>query len=142
MSIRCDNSLGRRGPCNNPLTVRTDGNGTVVARCVRCDARAAGRCWNCGKPRTNDLQRGVFCTPCGKAAFRISQRRTESSPERAKKRKAYDRKRWHEMPEVRARRMEKRRAWLAANTDRVKEYKRREWLRTKQGQEAMRRGAA
>lgn len=137
MTPRCDNPVGNRGPCNEPLRVSTDGNGAVRARCLRCEARAAGRCWNCGKPRTNDLSRGVFCEPCGRAAFRLAQKRTESSPERKKARKDYDRKRWHQMPEVRARRIEQRRAWLEANPERVKEYKRREWLRTKAGRESL-----
>lgn len=139
MMPRCDNSLGSRGPCNEVLRSYTDGHGTVHYQCVRCEAREAGRCWNCGKPRTNHLKLGVFCAPCGHAAFRMSQRRSDNSPERVQHRKRYDRQRWRDDPVARARRIETRKAWLAANPERVKEYKRREWLRTKAGREAQHR---
>lgn len=128
---RCDNSLGRRGPCNDRMSVEVGAFGAVRYRCLRCEARAAGRCWNCGKPRTNDPKIGVFCDPCGRAAFRAAQRRSNASPERKKARKAYDRKRWRQLPEVRARRKATRAAWMEANPDKVREYKRRDWQRHK-----------
>lgn len=132
MTPRCENVLNRRGPCNQPLRIDTDGSGVVRFRCVRCEARARGCCWNCGKLRTNHPTRGVFCDPCGYAAYRMAQRRTESSPERRQARKAYDKRRWRHDPEARERRKATRAAWIKAHPEKVREYKRREAQRHKQ----------
>lgn len=128
MTPRCTNSLGKRGPCGEVLRVETNDLGAVRYRCIRCEARAKGRCWNCGKPRDNDLKRGVFCKPCGFASYRIAQIRSESSPERQKVRREYDRKRWKD-PEARAKKLEARRRWLESRPEKVREYKFKDKLR-------------
>ncbi len=128
---RCDQRLpGRKEPCHAPMRETLDALGRVRWVCVRCAARLAGRCWQCGRPRTNDRARGVYCGPCGYAAYRTAQRRSEAQECRKKKRARYDAKRWRDA-DVRAKRLEQQRAWLAANPERVREYKRRDWQRHK-----------
>ena len=126
MTPRCPNSLGTRGPCNERLRVAVQPGGVVQYRCLRCEARAAGRCWNCGKPRTNDLVRGLFCTPCGVASRRLSQQRSELAPERKRQRAAYDRARWRD-PVKGPKKYAASKAWLAAHPEKVSDYKRRAW---------------
>jgi hypothetical protein len=118
VSARCDNILSSRGPCNEVLTVSTNGQGVVTTRCKRCEAREQGRCWNCGKPRTNCLTRGVFCKACGYAANRMSQKRYHQSPEGKEARQRVDAKRLKD-PEVRAKRRAYLKAWKAKNPEKV-----------------------
>lgn len=124
---RCEKSLGRRGRCGTVLVERIDGIGRMLFECPRCVRRAAGFCWQCGRPRSNDRARGLYCSTCFAASYRESQKRCEASAERKEKRGKYDRMRWLD-PEVRARKVETRRAWMAAHPEKVLEYKRREAL--------------
>lgn len=125
MTPRCENSLGRRGPCNQPLQVETDANGVVRYRCVRCEARAAGRCWHCGARRTNHPKLGVYCDPCAFRAYRTAQQRTHSSPEHKATKQAYDRHRSRD-PEIAARKAAQVRAFHAANPEKRAEYRERD----------------
>ncbi len=130
MTVRCDNKLGAAGTCNTILTQWIDGVGQVRYRCTRCEARAAGNCWNCGKPRSNHPILGVYCTSCAKAALQTAKKRGEASPERKRSRRRYDQRR-NADPTLKEHRLAQKREWRKNNRDKVRAHKRRDYLREK-----------
>lgn len=120
MTPRCDNQVSSIGPCNTPLTVTTNGFGKVLTSCPRCTARAAGRCWQCGKPRTNHPEFGVYCEPCRKAAAKRTYQRCQQSPEYKAWLQAYHADRRQHDPVYIARKREINKRWREQNPDRVK----------------------
>lgn len=96
-SERCENVLsGGRGVCGEPvLRIRTP-RGQTVRQCLRCAWRDAGQCWQCGGARTNDLERGVFCDPCGARSLAASNAKSRNKPEAKAKRQAYDAQRYRQ----------------------------------------------
>lgn len=119
MSARCQTPISSRGPCNTRLTITTNGLGRTVTQCHRCAWRHAGRCWQCGAPRTNHLQFGVYCEPCRKAVAKEAnayKRRTDESKAKAS---AYWKARREDPAFVERRRLYLR-DWKAKNPDKVK----------------------
>jgi hypothetical protein len=124
--LRCENRVGAR-TCRQSLVVWTDAIGAVHTRCARCEARAAGRCWQCGKPRTNHPRFGIYCERCSKAAQRIAQRRYETSVKGKAVKAQYDAARWRD-PVRGAKKRASKKAWEAANPEKLALYKKRDWM--------------
>lgn len=123
-SPRCDRRLpGRRDSCGAVLLEELDSIGRLQYRCARCEAQQAGRCWQCGLPREKRDPRAVYCASCRAARRRQSSRQQEASPDRQNRRRIMDRRR-----NKTAQRQAWRQAWRAANSDKIKRYKRREAL--------------
>lgn len=123
-SPRCDRRYnGRKDACGTPMHSYADAIGRVIWTCERCDWQRAGRCWRCGRPRQNLHLLASFCTTCRKASQQASNRRSQDDPAIAKERRDRDRIR-SRTPERQA----QRRAWRAANPEKIKRYKRREAL--------------
>ena len=101
------------------VTFDTDGMGGLTehrSRCLgaRCRKRR-GECHDCGRRVAGIIGKGVRCFPCGRAHRRkLSRDRCANRTVAQRRHKA-----------------EWRQAWVAANPDKVKEYKRREWQRNK-----------
>lgn len=114
---------GARRQCRTVLDVSTNGNGCVVTTCRRCDHQAAGRCWRCFAVRENRGARALFCDACREKNKAEANARHERSPQAKKNARRRDRQR---------RKTEHRKAWraawLAANPDKVRAYKRRSAL--------------
>lgn len=120
MTPRCDTRLNQWLHCRTPLVEQRTTLGHVRWVCPRCTARAAGRCWQCSKPRTNHPEFGVYCDACRQAAQRESARRSRRSDEV----REAQRRRWHEKrkhdPATLAYRRAYMKAWKARNPDKVK----------------------
>ena len=91
----------------------------VSGRCERCDRRAAGQCWECGAPRTNNRQRGLLCRLCAAAAFAAVQLRYAQKPDTKARRQAVAAV-VNQRPEVKARRARLLYAWRHANPERLR----------------------
>lgn len=117
--MRCDTQISSRGPCNTPLTTTVLPTGRVVSHCHRCTWRAQRRCWQCGAPRTNHLELGVYCEPCrvdrAKQAWRYARRTDEGKA----KQLAYWKARRAD-PAFVAKRRAYLKAWKAKNPEKVK----------------------
>lgn len=88
----CLNDLHRQRVCNEVLRLARMPDGSTQYLCQRCNWREAGRCWQCGEPRTNDLRVGVFCAPCGVASRKAACKRWHQDAREQKR--AYDAARW------------------------------------------------
>lgn len=119
MTPRCDNQISSIGPCNTPLRIDVLPNGRTVETCLRCAARAAGRCWQCGRTRTNHPEFGVYCEPCRKAALARSMKRAKQSPECKERERKHFKEKWKD-PAFRALRRERLREWKRKNPDKAK----------------------
>lgn len=119
MTPRCDNRVSNF-PCNTPLLVTVLPTGRTRETCPRCEARAQGRCWQCGRPRTNHPEFGVYCEPCRKAAAKRSCKRAQQSPEYKAQNCRYHRERRKSDPAYVARQRENLRAWKQRNPEKVK----------------------
>jgi hypothetical protein len=120
-AARCDGWVPGNRPCNAVLTERIDQIGRVRWHCQRCAARAAGRCWQCGKRRENPSPKAAYCAACLKAREAIHKRVGTMTPEQAAKRRASDARR-RQKPEYRAQNTAHKRAWIAAHPEKKREY--------------------
>jgi hypothetical protein len=120
-AMRCDHILppGRR--CNAPMREGMDGIGRVIWTCERCAARAAGRCWQCGKRRQNQSEAAAYCRPCKVRRERASQKASASTPEQRRRKREHDRKR-RLNPAYQAYNTAHKRAWMAAHPEKFAEY--------------------
>ena len=110
--MRCSRILpSRHTTCGS--TLEADG------RCVRCDRRADGKCWECGAPRTNNRRRGLLCRECAAAALAAVQQRYAMKPETKARRQAIAAT-VNQRPEVKARRARLLYAWRHANPERLR----------------------
>lgn len=119
MSARCQTVISSRGPCNTPLTITTNSFGRTVASCHRCAWRHAGRCWQCGAPRTNHPVIGLYCASCRALVTKESCRWTRRTDE-SKARSEASRLRRQADPAWRAKKAAYLRQWKAKNPDKVK----------------------
>jgi predicted amidophosphoribosyltransferase len=76
--------------CNELLRLVKLPSGRTVRTCLRCAWRDAGLCYQCGKPRTNDPQRGVMCEACRVASLTAANKRAREKPPAVEQRRAYD----------------------------------------------------
>ena len=90
----CLNDLHRGRRCNELLRLARMPDGSTQYLCQRCNWREAGRCWQCGQPRTNHPKMGVFCDPCGRQNQLNNCRLWHQRNKDAKKR--YDAARWRD----------------------------------------------
>lgn len=111
---------GARRPCRTVLDVATNGLGKLTATCPRCERQRHGRCWECGATRENPGARALFCARCRDASRAAANARHERSATAKANARRRDRAR-NRTPERQA----QRRAWVAANPDRVKRWKRK-----------------
>lgn len=88
----CANELTKGRTCNELLRVYTGQDGRTRYVCPRCTWREAGRCWNCGEPRTNHPRLGLYCTACARTIhYQNCKKWRDQHPERLKE---YNRRRW------------------------------------------------
>lgn len=110
--MRCERILpSRHTACGSALE--------ASGRCVRCDRRAAGQCWECGAPRTNNRRRGLLCRSCAAAAVVTAQERYAQKPDTKARRQAVAAV-VNQRPEVKARRARLLYAWRHANPERLR----------------------
>ena len=107
---------------------RVDQIGRVHWICHRCVWRAAGRCWQCGRPREKPGPRAAYCRRC--KMDRDNQFRLVSTlePEQVIRRRQWD-KRARQRPGHRERNTQHKRQWIAAHPDKKAEYAEKARLR-------------
>lgn len=98
-----------------------DALGRVRWHCPRCTARAAGKCWQCGKRRENPSKAAAYCATCKTARERQSQRVSRQQPEqreRARRRGIIRRQK----PGFREQNTQKKREWMDKHPEKFAEY--------------------
>lgn len=86
----CNQKVPSRGTCNELLRAVKLPSGRTSWTCFRCSWRDDGLCYQCGKPRTNDPQRGVMCEACRVASLTAANKRAREKPAAVEQRRAYD----------------------------------------------------
>lgn len=94
MSETCQNWLRSHRQCGETLRPMRTKLGTTRHVCLRCMARDAGRCWQCGKEREKTSDLAIYCNGCGQARIKASTDASRQKPEQKARRKAYDQKRY------------------------------------------------
>lgn len=88
----CQNELRPGRICHELLRLARMPDGSTRMLCQRCNWREAGRCWQCGGVRQNDLKLGLYCPACARVIrYRQNREWVQRNPE---KKRAYDAKRW------------------------------------------------
>lgn len=111
-----------------------DAIGRVVWHCPRCAARAAGRCWQCGKRREKASKAAAYCNRCKTARERQSQRVSREQPEQRERVRRYDREK-RKRPGYRKWNTANKKAWMAKHPEKLVEYAekaRDKWRRLRQ----------
>lgn len=109
---RCDTRLSRRSVCGQVLLEQIDAIGRVRWTCQRCTWRAAGRCWQCAKPRESTDYRAVFCTRCKRKRDSALLMQRLQDPEARKHRQRMERAARKKRPELQAKNTQYKRAWV------------------------------
>lgn len=129
-AVTCERRLPGRGrTCRKVMRVTTDQFGRVHYHCQHCAWQYAGRCWQCGVVRNNDLKHGVYCDACRLDRRRKSSLSCLADPGVRNRKNAQTRRRWRTDPAMRARKRAARAAWAQANPDKVRRHKRNEALK-------------
>jgi hypothetical protein len=127
MSARtCPRRFGRFGVCGAVLVSETV-NGLLVVRCPACERFARGICRDCPAPVDGTVRKARRCAACKAKALRACTRKYAENHRAEVNRRA--RKSYRDDAAVRAQRNEYKRAWRAANPEKVKAQKRRESAR-------------
>lgn len=134
MSARtCPRKFGRFGVCGAVLESHTE-NGRLVVSCPACERMARGICRDCPRPVEGTKRYARRCAACkAKALVAATRKFTENNRALVNKR-ARDSYRTSEAE--RQRRIEYKRAWRAANPDKVKAQKQREQSRRSERRDA------
>lgn len=103
------------------MTDVVDEIGRVRWHCPRCEARAAGRCWQCGKRREKTNKAAAYCNRCKRARDRQSQRVSREQPEQRERVRRYDAAK-RKRPGYRERNTAHKREWMARHPDKFAEY--------------------
>lgn len=127
MSARtCPRRFGRFGVCGAVLVSETV-NGLLVVRCPACERFARGICRDCPKPVDGTVRKARRCAACKAKALRtFTSKYAENHREELRRR---GRATYRHNAAERARRNEYKRAWRAANPEKVKAQKQRESAR-------------
>lgn len=121
---RCPAMLTRGLRCGAPLTNQLR-NGETVPFCARCDLKRQGLCIDCGqRPVVGAVGRGVRCGACRKLASHAHQRRYRlQHPGKVKQQWRARKARFAANPDLRARELEKKRAWKHIRPSKARAYK-------------------
>jgi hypothetical protein len=125
----CQRRQGR-GRCGARLEEVMAPLGRVRVVCPACARRLAGVCRDCPRPVDGARGRAIRCAACRERAQQIANQRSEAGRREIKNRKA--RQRFRQDAEARARKNAASRAWRMKNPEKVREHKRRDWLRRRE----------
>lgn len=134
--IRCDAVMTAGRGCHAPLEERIDHLGRVHWTCPRCEARKAGRCWQCNRRRENPHYLAIFCNACRDRSLRLAKAAWLSEPINQAKRARLEAL-YRQRPEVKARKVELVQAYKAKHPEKRAEYaaKARERYHAKKAQD-------
>jgi hypothetical protein len=126
MSARtCPRPFGRFGVCGGVLESDVI-DGVIVVACRACERFARGICRDCPRPVDGQVRKARRCAACKAKALQAHTRKyTENNRDEVNRRARAS----YNDPRVRERRNEYKRAWRAANPEKVKAQKQRESAR-------------
>lgn len=125
---RCENRLPASRRCNTPMTESVDPIGRVLWHCQRCAARAAGHCWQCGKPRENPRPTAAYCRSCKERREALNKRVGRMTEQQIERRRKNDQKR-RAKPDYRQKNTAHKRDWMRRHPEKYPEYAEKARLR-------------
>lgn len=120
-SQRCPRRAGS-GKCGGIIETYIDTQGRTRVRCPLCERRKRGICRDCNAPVYGAVGKALRC---GKHAHEARRRQMRASEERHREKRLEKNRAYYHRPDVRARRIEYKKAWRKANPDKVRAQKRR-----------------
>ena len=122
-AVTCPRKEGKHGVCGGRLETIVGEFGRTVVSCPRCIRRERGICRDCTAPVVGAVGKALRCAQCKHAA--LLRARRKSLEEHREETNARARE-LAQRPDVRARRLEYKRAYRKANPEKVRAWKYRE----------------